>query len=135
MNTTFIKTTMKKLLLLTLALILSHTVNAQQDKQKKLLKHVVMFGWKPGTDAASIDKVIADFGNLKHKIKIIKTYEWGINNSPENLNNGLTHCFVLTFNSALDRDAYLIHPAHKAFVSILNPAPDKVTVLDYWTNK
>ncbi|WP_196827547.1 Dabb family protein [Flavobacterium sp. CG_9.1] len=63
------------------------------------------------------------------------TYEWGVNNSPENLNNGLTHCFTLTFNSEADRDAYLIHPDHKALVALLNPAPDKVTVVDYWTTK
>lgn len=127
---------MKKLLLLTLILISTcFTVNAQQHKQKQVLKHVVMFGWKTGTDAAAIDKVVTAFGNLEHKIKLIKAYEWGINNSPENLNNGLTHCFVLTFNSETDRDAYLIHPDHKAFVAVLSPAPDKVTVVDYWTNK
>ena len=126
---------MKKLLLLILILISSYTVNAQKDEQKQVLKHVVMFGWKPGTDAVAIEKVVTAFGNLEHKIKLIKAYEWGINNSPENLNNGLTHCFVLTFSSEADRDAYLIHPAHKAFVSVLNPAPNKVTVLDYWTNK
>ena len=127
---------MKKLLLITLILISTcFTVNAQQDKQKQVLKHVVMFGWKTGTDAATIDKVVTAFGNLEHKIALIKAYEWGINNSPENLNNGLTHCFVLTFNSEVDRDAYLIHPDHKAFVALLNPAPEKVTVVDYWTNK
>ena len=126
---------MKKLLLLALILISSYTVNAQKDKQQPVLRHVVMFGWKPGTDTAAIDKVVTAFGNLKHKIKLIKAYEWGINNSPENLNNGLTHCFVLTFKSEADRDAYLIHPDHKAFVAVLSPAPDKVTVVDYWTNK
>jgi hypothetical protein len=126
---------MKKLLLLTLVLISSYTVNAQQNKQKQVLRHVVMFGWKPGTDTATIDKVVTAFGDLEHKIKLIKAYEWGINNSLENLNNGLTHCFVLTFKSEADRDAYLIHPDHKAFVAVLNPAPDKVTVVDYWTNK
>ena len=126
---------MKKLLLLALILISSYTVNAQQNKQKQLLRHVVMFGWKPGTDAAAIDKVVTAFRNLEHKIKLIKAYEWGINNSPENLNSGLTHCFVLTFRSEADRDAYLIHPAHKAFVAVLSPAPDKVTVVDYWVNK
>jgi hypothetical protein len=125
---------MKKLLLLTLILISSYTLNAQQNKQKQLLRHVVMFGWKPGTDSAAIEKVITAFGNLENKIKLIKAYEWGINNSPENLNNGLTHCFTLTFKSEADRDAYLIHPDHKAFVAVLNPAPDKVTVVDYWTN-
>ena len=126
---------MKKLFLLTLILISSYTVNAQKNEQKQVLKHVVMFGWKPGTDAAAIDKIVSELGNLEHKINLIKAYEWGINNSPENLNNGLTHCFVLTFNSEADRDAYLIHPDHKAFVALLTPAPDKVTVVDYWASK
>ena len=94
-----------------------------------------MFGWKPGTDAAAIDKVVTAFGNLEHKIKLIKAYEWRINNSPENLNSGLTHCFVFTFRSESGRDAYLIHPAHKAFVAILGAALDKVTAVDYYAKK
>jgi hypothetical protein len=127
---------MKKVFLVVLFVVwCSYSLNAQNGNQKQVLKHVVMFGWKPGTNATTIDKVVTAFGNLKHKIAVIKAYEWGINNSPENLNNGLTHCFIITFNSEADRDAYLIHPDHKAFVAILNPAPDKVTVVDYWANE
>jgi hypothetical protein len=126
---------MKKLLLITLILLSIYTVNAQQDKHKQVLRHVVMFGWKEGTDAAYITKVVTALSDLKHKIPTIKSFEWGTNNSPENLNNGLTHCFILTFSSESDRDAYLIHPDHKAFVALLNPAPEKVTVFDYWANK
>ena len=65
-------------------------------------------------------------------IKEIKDFEWGTNNSPENLNAGLTHCFFLSFNSEKDRDVYLPHPAHKAFGAILKPYLDKVIVVDYW---
>lgn len=126
---------MKKLLLITLILLSTYSVNAQQGKQKQVLRHVVMFGWKEGTDALYIAKVVTALNNLKHKIPTIKSFEWGTNNSPENLNNGLTHCFILTFSSESDRDAYLIHPDHKAFVALLNPAPEKVTVFDYWANK
>ncbi|MFV8464168.1 Dabb family protein [Flavobacterium sp. LB1P62] len=126
---------MKKLLLIFLILLSIHTVNAQQGKQKQVLRHVVMFGWKDGTDAAYITKVVTALSDLKHKIPTIKSFEWGTNNSPENLSNGLTHCFILTFSSESDRDAYLIHPDHKAFVALLNPAPEKVTVFDYWANK
>jgi hypothetical protein len=93
-----------------------------------------MFGWKPGTDQAHIDKVVQAFGTLQSKIPLIKDFEWGVNNSPEKLNQGLTHCFFVTFKSEADRDAYLIHPDHQAFVSLLNPAPDKITVLDYWVH-
>lgn len=124
---------MKKLLLITLVLISTyHTVHAQKDNNKQVLRHVVMFGWKEGTDPAYINKIVNAFGNLPDKIALIKSFEWGTNNSPENLNQGLSHCFLLTFNSEADRDAYLIHPDHKAFVSLLNPSPDKVTVFDYW---
>ncbi|HEX9152950.1 MAG TPA: Dabb family protein [Flavobacterium sp.] len=127
---------MKKLFLLTLFLITIYgTANAQQEKKQQVLRHVVMFGWKEGTDAAYITKIVTALGNLQYKIPMIKAFEWGVNNSPENLNNGLTHCFVLTFNSESDRDAYLIHPDHKAFVALLNPVPDKITVFDYWASK
>ena len=46
---------------------------------------------------------------------------------------GLTHCFFLTFHSDADRDAYLIHPAHKAFGKVLGDKASAVTVVDYWT--
>ena len=91
-----------------------------------------MFGWKDGTDTNQINKIVAAFEALPSKISLIKSFEWGTNNSPEGLNGGLTHCFLVTFSSTTDRDAYLIHPAHKEFVSLLKPAPEKITVLDYW---
>ena len=124
---------MKKVLLITFITIAIHSMtSAQQNAQQPFLRHVVMFGWKEGTDPAYINKIVAAFKDLKSKIPLIKSFEWGTNSSPEGLNNGLTHCFVATFSSDADRDAYLVHPAHKAFVSLLKPAPDKVTVLDYW---
>ena len=98
-----------------------------------MLRHVVLFGWKAGADSAAINKVVAGFKELPQQIRLIKQFEWGTNNSPENLNEGLTHCFLLSFNSEKDRDAYLPHPAHKAFGAILKPYLDKVVVVDYWT--
>jgi hypothetical protein len=100
--------------------------------QTKMLRHVVLFGWKAGADSAAIAKVVEGFKALPQQIKFIKQFEWGINNSPENLNQGLTHCFLVTFGSEQDRDAYLVHPAHKAFAATLQPVLDKVTVIDYW---
>ena len=97
---------------------------AQSTKSNSVLRHVVMFGWNSGTDQAHIDKVVKAFGALQGKISLIKDFEWGVNNSPEKLNQGLTHCFFVTFHSEADRDAYLIHPDHQAFVALLNPAPD-----------
>ena len=124
---------MKQLVVLLLILISNYSnVNAQQIKQPDVLKHIVLFGWKEGTAPESITKMVTAFSGLKEKISLVKSFEWGTNNSPENLANGLTHSFIITFSSEADRDAYLIHPDHKAFVAALNPMPDKITVFDYW---
>lgn len=125
---------MKKIVLLTIITLSLHTMTQaqQQTNKSSTLRHVVMFGWKEGTDSTAINNIITAFKALPSKISQIKAMEWGTNNSPEGLNNGLTHCFFITFTSEADRDAYLVHPAHKEFVSLLKPAPDKVTVLDYW---
>jgi hypothetical protein len=111
----------------------SSSLMAQENSSGKLLKHVVLFGWPDGTSQTDIDKIVKAFEDLPSKISQIKGFEWGINNSPEGLNQGLTHCFILSFKSEKDRDAYLIHPVHQAFVKALVPAPIKVTVVDFWS--
>ena len=115
------------------AVIISNALMAQTNT--KMLRHVVLFGWKAGADSAAITKVINDFRALPKQIDVIKQFEWGTNNSPENINQGLTHCFFVTFSSEKDRDAYLVHPAHKAFAASLKDVLDKVTVVDYWAQQ
>ena len=102
-------------------------------KPEKLLRHVVLFKFKEDADPAGIKKVEEAFHALPSKIDAIYDYEWGVNNSPEGLNKGLTHCFFVTFKSEEDREIYLPHPDHKAFVEVLGPVLDDVTVVDYWT--
>ncbi|MDX1363113.1 MAG: Dabb family protein [Arenibacter latericius] len=102
------------------------------EKQDSLLRHVVLFKFKEETSPEDIAKVEAAFSELPNKIPQIKGYEWGLNNSPEGLNKGLTHCFFLTFSSEEDRDIYLPHPDHKAFGAIITPHLDDVVVVDYW---
>ena len=98
----------------------------------KLLRHVVMFKFKDNATTENIQKVEQEFAKLSQKVGGIRSYEWGTNCSPEKLNQGLTHCFILTFTSEKDRNAYLVHPAHKDFGKMLEPYVDKVTVLDFW---
>ena len=107
--------------------------SAQKKSEAKALRHVVLFKFKDTSAPEDVKKVEEAFAALAGKIKLIKDFEWGTNNSPENLNQGLTHCFLVTFSSDKDRDDYLVHPDHKAFVDVLRPHLDKVTVLDYWT--
>ncbi|MDO6810324.1 Dabb family protein [Zobellia galactanivorans] len=105
------------------------SISMQEDS---LLRHVVLFKFKPETTKEDIKKVEEAFTALPAKIPQIVGYEWGLNNSPEGLNQGFTHCFFLTFNSEEDRAVYLPHPDHKAFGDILGPHLDDVLVVDYW---
>lgn len=104
-------------------------------EQEKVLRHVVLFKFKDGTSADDIKKIEEAFNALPSKIKEIKGFEWGLNNSPENINQGFTHCYFLTFKSEEDRAIYLPHPDHKAFGQIVGSHLDKVLVVDYWTGK
>ena len=100
-----------------------------------LLRHAVLFKFKDSSSPEDVKKVEGAFRALPSKIKQIKSFEWGLNNSPEGLNQGFTHCFFVTFKSEKDRAAYLPHPAHQAFVEVLKPHLDKVLVLDYWAGR
>ena len=100
-----------------------------------VLRHIVLFGFKKTSSQQDIDVIVAAFQVLPSKISEIKGFEWGVNSSPEGLNQGLTHAFTVTFHSDADRDAYIPHPAHQEFVGLLGPHLDKVTVIDYWTTK
>ncbi|MBK8290620.1 MAG: Dabb family protein [Flammeovirgaceae bacterium] len=126
---------MKNLTTLTFVviLLLGACTPSQTKQDQKMLRHVVLFKFLDTASPEDVKKVETAFGELKGKISLIKDYEWGTNSSPEGLNQGLTHCFFVTFGSDKDRDEYLVHPDHQAFVEVLKPYLDKVTVVDYWT--
>ncbi|MFS4416739.1 Dabb family protein [Maribacter sp. 2307ULW6-5] len=122
-----------------LALALPSCNNAATNKndtampQDSVLRHVVLFKFKPGTSQDDLKKVTDAFGALPNKIPEIADYEWGLNNSPEGLDKGFTHGFLLTFKSEADREVYLPHPDHKAFGAVLKPHLEDVLVVDYWS--
>lgn len=102
---------------------------------KPVLRHVVLFKFKDGTTPEQMRKIEEAFAALPDKIKEIARFEWGTDVSPEKKAQGFTHCFLLTFRTEADRDAYLPHPAHKEFGSLIGPHLDKVCVVDYWTKR
>jgi hypothetical protein len=104
---------------------------ALESSSMEKIRHVVCFKFKEDADPAKIKKVEKEFAALKRKISGIRSLEWGKNNSPEGLNKGFTHCFIVTFENEQSRAQYLPHPDHKAFVSILKPILDDVFVIDF----
>ena len=101
----------------------------------RLLRHVVLFKFKDDTTPQQTQQIEAAFRALPSQIGAIHAFEWGTDVSVESKADGFTHCFFVTFRSEVDRDAYLPHPAHREFGSVLRPHLDKVLVFDYWTQE
>lgn len=118
--------------LLALGAVLMHVQAEPVQKAPALLRHVVMFKFKKDATPSQIDEVVKAFGELPQQIDAIHSYEWGTNNSPEMLDKGFTHLFLVTFKSEADRATYLPHAAHQAFVAKLKPVLEEPMVIDYW---
>lgn len=102
------------------------------NPQTRICRHVVLFKFKDGTPDAVVQEIERAFRDLCRQWPLVADFEWGRNSSPEGLNNGLTHCFFVTFANEQDRDTYLPHPAHVAFCkNYLEATLDKVCVVDY----
>lgn len=111
----------------------STVVEAVSLQADSILRHAVYFAYTDDTTPEEIEVIETAFAKLPSQIDGIKGFEMGVNSSPEGLNKGLTHAYLLTFHSDAARDAYLPHPAHKAFGDIVGPHLKDVLVVDYWT--
>ncbi|MBB5700319.1 hypothetical protein FHS76_000157 [Ochrobactrum daejeonense] len=100
-----------------------------------VIRHIVLIKFRPelGPDeiAARLDAVVA----LKDRIDGIVAITTGANNSPERLEKGFRHGFVVDFADSAARDAYLPHPAHvdvgKSLVEAADGGLDGILVFDY----
>lgn len=135
---------MKRILVTLLSVVLSgllFTSNAA-EKSKEVRKskrgqvvHMVCFKFKEDAGSDKIREVETAFAALKSKIPEIVSYQSGTNVSPEKLDKGFTHGFVLTFKNQKDRDAYLVHPDHQEFGKLVKPVLADVFVLDFVNKK
>jgi quinol monooxygenase YgiN len=98
----------------------------------KTLRHLVLLRFKAEAGIDSIAAIERAFVALRDQIDGVRDLEWGTDVSPEGLAKGFTHAFLLTFDDAAARDAYLPHPMHQAFVTQLKPLLDDVLVIDYF---
>ena len=99
------------------------------------LRHVVLFDFKDGTTEDSLSAIQTKFTSLPSDIPEIAAYEWGTNNSPEGLDDGYSHCFLVTFENEAGRAIYIPHPSHKEFGGIVRPNVEKVLVFDFFPGK
>lgn len=100
-----------------------------------MIRHIVLIKFKPELGGAAIEQALASVVALKSKINGIISVTTGANDSPERLEKGFRHGFVVDFADAAARDAYLPHPEHvkvgKALVEAADGGIDGILVFDY----
>ena len=100
-----------------------------------MITHVVLLRVKKTVPKTEIDRVFAALAALKPKIPGLLTFSGGAYSSPEGLDQGYTHGFVMTFADAAARDAYLPHPEHekvkKIVFDVLDGGLAGVVAFDY----
>jgi hypothetical protein len=97
----------------------------------KTVKHVAFFKFKADRTPEQIAEVFRLIEDLPKEIPGILSLTWGPNISPEGLDQGYTHSFIMTFESVAARDNYLAHPVHQAAVKLLVPQLESVIVCDH----
>lgn len=111
---------------------LESSAPAAAAKPGKVLRHMVLFKFKADVTKEQVQEVVDAFAALPRRISEIQDFEWGTDVSVENLADGFTHCFFVSFKDEKAREIYLPHPAHKEFVQLVGPRIDKALVVDYW---
>lgn len=99
------------------------------------VQHLVLLKFRDETASGDVRQVLDEFSKLTAKIPGIRGLQWGTDQSPEKLSRGFTHGFVVTFESAAARDAYIEHPAHRALVELAKPSLEKVFAFDFDAGK
>jgi hypothetical protein len=89
-----------------------------------MIRHTVLVKFPAETRAETIDALFAALDDLRALLPGMLNFKGGANVSPEGLARGFTHAFVADFADVAARDAYLVHPAHKAAGANLVAAAD-----------
>eukprot|EP00741_Cyanophora_paradoxa_P024357 tig00021795_g23519.t1 len=82
-----------------------------------MIKHIVLLRFAPEVTERQIHDLFVTLSCMSDELQqYIKKFSYGPYSSSEGLNRGFQHGFVMEFNTAKDRDAYLEHPRHKEIV-------------------
>ncbi|XVN40422.1 MAG: Dabb family protein [Rickettsia endosymbiont of Argas persicus] len=102
-----------------------------------MIKHIVLFKFASTVSEKRIEEALTKLGNLKNiSIPQIKSFSFGKNCSPENLNKGYNYAFTMEFLNEPDREIYLKHPDHIRIASedimpLTTEGINSIIVLDY----
>jgi hypothetical protein len=102
--------------------------------ESAMIRHTVFVKFPADARPEAIDSVFEALDDLRAVVPGMLRFSAGANISPEPLSRGFTHAFVANFADVAARDAYLVHPAHKAagarLVAATEGGRDGLAVID-----
>jgi hypothetical protein len=100
-----------------------------------MIRHIVLVKFPTATRPEAIDDLFTELDNLRAPLPGMLNFKGGANASPEGLARGFTHAFSADFVDAEARNAYLVHPAHRAvgarLVAAAEGGIDGLIVVDF----
>lgn len=96
-----------------------------------MIRHILLIKFKQSADSSKIEELKALFESMPEKVDGVTSVEWGINDSPENMNQGYTHSVLMNFSDESARQYYLPHPEHEALKEVFIPLLEDIVVFDY----
>ncbi len=93
-----------------------------------MIRHILLIKFKENAEVSGIEKLKGLFEAMPSKVEGVTSVEWGLNDSPENKNQGYTHSVLMTFANEEGRQNYLPHPEHDALKDVFRPLDDIIIV-------
>jgi Stress responsive A/B Barrel Domain len=95
------------------------------------IQHIVLVKIKPEVTTENITEIFRLLAELQQLIPGITYFACGPYSSPEGMNQGYTHGFIMTFESVNARNNYLPHPEHQRVQGALSAYIDNVITFDF----
>ena len=96
-----------------------------------MIRHILLIQFKASATDVDIENIRQLFEAIPNEIEGVISVEWGVNDSPENLNQNYTHSVLMAFIDESARQHYLPHPKHENLKLFFAPIIEDIIVFDY----
>jgi hypothetical protein len=79
-----------------------------------MIRHIVLIKFKADVSPAKINALFADLIDIKNKLSGVLSITCGKSESPEKIERGFMHGFVIDFTDWASLEAYQQHQDHKS---------------------
>lgn len=77
-----------------------------------MIKHIVLVRFKPEIGKDEIQSIFEKIGALETILPTMKSFDYGKYNGAQERHKGFDYAFYMVFETARERDEYLVHPEH-----------------------